>query len=136
MTFTRAFQRVTQLSFTRSTHGLLVGNWKNVGSKILGADNLHDQGHRKAGDSRARRSLGAIRATIHQSLRALPFSAKLSASASVPPKTGTSPPQDAHFVKTWGTGCRSYLTRTLVTGHNVGLQKCLRRSLPSTINLY
>lgn len=78
MTFTQAFQRVTQLSFAPSTHGLLAGSWENVGSKILGATILQDQDHRKAGDSRARRSLGAIKATIHQSLRALPFSAELS----------------------------------------------------------
>lgn len=57
MTFTQAFRRVTQLSSAPSTCGLLAGNWESVGSKILGADILQDQGHRKAGDSRAGRSL-------------------------------------------------------------------------------
>lgn len=75
MTFTQAFRRVTQLSSAPSTRGLLAGNWESVGSKILGADILQDQGHRKAGDSRAGRSLGVIKATIHQSLKTPPFSA-------------------------------------------------------------
>lgn len=75
MTFMQAFRRVTQLSSAPSTRGLLAGNWESVGSKILGADILQDQGHRKAGDSRAGRSLGVIKATIHQSLKTPPFSA-------------------------------------------------------------
>lgn len=73
MTFTQAFRRVTQLSSAPSTRGLLAGNWESVGSKILGANILQDQGHRKAGDSRAGRSLGVIKATIHQSLKTPPI---------------------------------------------------------------
>lgn len=61
---------------------------------------------------------------------------RLSASASVPPKTGPSPPRDACFVKTWGTGCRSYLTRSLVAWHSVGPQECPCCPLLSTTNLY
>ena len=63
---------VTQLSFTPSTHRRLTGNWKNMGSKHLGANILLDPDLRDSEDSTARRGIGGIEATAHWSLSACP----------------------------------------------------------------
>lgn len=71
-TFIQALQMVTQLSFTPSTHRRLTGNWKNVGSKHLGANILPDPDLRESEDSTARRGIDGIEATAHRSSSACP----------------------------------------------------------------